>query len=68
LVLFTKDKKVPLLWKVLANNFSGHPVAFSSVVDEEGQGVSDLGFEMPGKSKILLYLPQSTEPLAYDGM
>jgi protein disulfide-isomerase A6 len=66
-VLISKDKKVPLLWKVLGNIYSDK-IAFAATktasavdfVDEESSGNDK-------KSKVLVYAPGSTTPTIYDG-
>ncbi|KAJ7173600.1 hypothetical protein C8R46DRAFT_893146 [Mycena filopes] len=68
-LLLTKDKKVPLLWKVLANKYKGQ-LEFGTHRDRKGKSSVALGFEAGEKkeSKVLVYSPGSTKPFRYEGI
>ncbi|KAH7914834.1 thioredoxin-like protein [Hygrophoropsis aurantiaca] len=67
-ILFNKDKKYPLLWQVLGNNFY-QKIAFGHHSDPEGKSAQSLGFGPDGKnSKVLVYAAGSNEPILYEGM
>ncbi|KAJ7746738.1 hypothetical protein DFH07DRAFT_924219 [Mycena maculata] len=69
-LLLTKDKKVPLLWQVLANKYQGQ-LTFGHHRDRKGkEGSVALGFEVGEKnqSKVLVYSPGSTTPFRYEGL
>ncbi|KAJ7636158.1 thioredoxin-like protein [Mycena polygramma] len=68
-LLLTKDKKVPLLWKVLANKYQGQ-LEFGTHRDRKGKSSVALGFEAGEKkeSKVLVYSPGSTTPFRYEGL
>ncbi|KAJ7027918.1 hypothetical protein C8F04DRAFT_73426 [Mycena alexandri] len=68
-LLLTKDKKVPLLWKVLANKYKGQ-LEFGTHRDRKGKSSVALGFEAGDKkeSKVLVYSPGSTKPFRYEGI
>lgn len=61
----TKEKKVPLLWKVLANKYYGK-LGLAAHRDEDGQTVKDLGFD--DSTKVLIYPAGDSKPVKYDGM
>jgi hypothetical protein len=65
----TKDKKVPLLWQVLANKYKGQ-LEFGTHRDRKGKSSVALGFEAGEKkeSKVLVYSPGSTKPFRYEGL
>ena len=66
-LLLTKDSKVPLLWKVLSNKYSGK-LSLGTHRDEKGEAATSLGLESSGKgSKVLLYPAGSSDPVLYDG-
>ncbi|KAJ7156891.1 hypothetical protein C8R43DRAFT_997557 [Mycena crocata] len=68
-LLLTKDKKVPLLWKVLANKYKGE-LEFGTHRDRKGKSSVALGLEAGEKkeSKVLVYSPGSTTPFRYEGI
>lgn len=65
----TKDKTVPLLWKVLANKYRGQ-LEFGTHRDRKGKSSVVLGLEAGEKkeSKVLIYSPGSTTPFRYEGL
>ncbi|EFI27320.1 disulfide isomerase [Coprinopsis cinerea okayama7 len=66
-LLLTKDSKVPLLWKVLSNKYSGK-LDLGTHRDEKGEAASALGVSEGGKgSKVLIYAAGSTDPVLYEG-
>ncbi|KAH8810444.1 hypothetical protein DL96DRAFT_1821508 [Flagelloscypha sp. PMI_526] len=68
--LLNKDKRVPLLWQVIANNFDGQ-IDFASFYDRKGKGSKALGFdwdENNKKSILLVFDKESTEMHVYSGM
>ncbi|KAF9454412.1 hypothetical protein P691DRAFT_808549 [Macrolepiota fuliginosa MF-IS2] len=68
-LLLTKDKKIPLLWKSLANKYAGQ-VEFASHRDRKGRSSVELGMEAGGQkeAKILVYPAGSTTPFRYEGI
>ncbi|KAJ7493368.1 thioredoxin-like protein, partial [Mycena galericulata] len=68
-LLLSKDKKVPLLWQVLANKYDGQ-LEFGYHKDRKGKTAVSLGFDVGGKkeSKVLIYSPGSTTPFRYEGL
>ncbi|KAF7309480.1 Protein disulfide isomerase [Mycena indigotica] len=68
-LLLTKDKKVPLLWKILSNKYEGK-IQFGTHRDRKGKSSVALGFEAGEKkqSKVLFYSPGSTKPFRYEGL
>lgn len=66
LLLLTKEKKVPLLWKVLANNFRGK-LALGVHKDEDGEATEALGHSPTGKSMVLVFPAGATKSVLYDG-
>jgi protein disulfide-isomerase A6 len=68
-LLLTKDKKVPLLWRVLANKYSGTDILFGTHRDRKGRSSIEMGLEVGGKkeAKVLLYPIGSTTPFRYRG-
>ncbi|KAJ7281987.1 thioredoxin-like protein [Mycena rebaudengoi] len=68
-LLMTKDKTVPLLWKVLANKYRGQ-LEFGTHRDRKGKSSVVLGLEAGEKkeSKVLIYSPGSTTPFRYEGI
>ncbi|KAK0188384.1 hypothetical protein F5146DRAFT_932995 [Armillaria mellea] len=66
-LLLTKAKKVPLLWKVLANKYSDN-IDFASHRNRKGKGSKSLGYEEKEESSIVLvYPPGETRAVRYDG-
>lgn len=67
-LLLTKDKKVPLLWKVLANKYAGQ-IVFASHRDRKGKSSVALGMEAGEKkeSKVLVYAPGQEQGVRYKG-
>jgi protein disulfide-isomerase A6 len=61
----TKEKKVPLLWKVLANKYSGK-LELAAHRDEDGQTAKNLGFD--DSTKVLIYPTGNSKPVKYEGM
>ncbi|KAJ7708692.1 thioredoxin-like protein, partial [Mycena rosella] len=70
-LLLTKDKKVPLLWKVLANKYNGQ-LEFGTHRDRKGKSSVALGYEagdlVKKESKVLIYSPGSTKAFRYEGI
>ncbi|KAF7317761.1 Protein disulfide isomerase [Mycena kentingensis (nom. inval.)] len=68
-LLLTKDKKVPLLWKILSNKYHGQ-LEFGTHRDRKGKSSVALGFEAGEKkdSKVLVYSEGSTTPFRYEGL
>ncbi|KAF5354562.1 hypothetical protein D9758_011190 [Tetrapyrgos nigripes] len=68
-LLLTKDKKVPLLWKVLANKYKGQ-LEFASRRDRKGRSSEFMGYEAGEKKvpKVLVYPIGSTKPVMYEGI
>ncbi|KAK7440405.1 hypothetical protein VKT23_017043 [Stygiomarasmius scandens] len=68
-LLLTKDKKVPLLWKVLGNKYSGE-IELASHRDRKGKSSVQLGYEAGEKNvpKVLIYPIGSTKPVRYEGI
>ncbi|KXN86204.1 hypothetical protein AN958_10392 [Leucoagaricus sp. SymC.cos] len=65
LLLITKEKKVPLLWKVLANKYSGK-LELAAHRDEDGKTIEALGFDET--TKVLVFPMGSSRPIKYDGV
>jgi len=68
-ILLNKDKKFPLLWQVLANNF-WKKLAFGHHSDPDGTFAASLGFPatVEGKiSKVIVYPVGSSVPVLYEG-
>ncbi|KAG5641875.1 hypothetical protein DXG03_004015 [Asterophora parasitica] len=67
-LLLTKDKKIPLLWKVLGNTYKDK---FDLGIhrDEKGKGSAALGLEAGKKkqSRVLIFPAGSTKFAVYDG-
>lgn len=61
----TKEKKVPLLWKVLANKYSGK-LELAGHRDEDGKTVEALGVDE--KTKVVVFPARSSKPIKYEGM
>ncbi|KAL1682378.1 thioredoxin-like protein [Schizophyllum commune] len=66
LLLLTKDKKVPLLWKVLANNFRKR-LSLGVHKDEDGEAAEALGYAPTGKSMVLVFPEGETRAVVYEG-
>jgi protein disulfide-isomerase A6 len=68
-LLLTKDKKVPLLWKVLGNKYKDQLV-LGSHRDRKGKTSVAMGLEAGEKkqSKVLIYLRGSSTPVRYQGV
>ena len=66
LLLLTKDKKVPLLWKVLANNFR-KKLSLGVHKDEDGEAAEALGHAPTGKSMVLVFPEGETRAVVYEG-
>ncbi|KDR80941.1 hypothetical protein GALMADRAFT_241499 [Galerina marginata CBS 339.88] len=69
-LLLTKDKKIPLLWQVLSNKFSGTDLEFGAHRDRKGKSSVQMGLEVggPKEPKVLLYPIGSDQPIRYEGM
>jgi len=69
-LLLTKDKKIPLLWKVLANKYADTALDFGVHRDEEGKSSVAMGLEAGEKkeAKVFLYPIGSDKPVRYAGM
>jgi hypothetical protein len=68
-ILFNRDKKFPLLWQVLGNNYH-KKIAFGHHSDPEGKFAATLGFTAreEGKfSKVIVYPAGSSVPILYEG-
>ncbi|PFH45478.1 hypothetical protein AMATHDRAFT_78017 [Amanita thiersii Skay4041] len=67
-LLLTKEKKVPLLWKVLGNNYKGE-LQFGVHRDQSGEASKALGLgkDVGKGSKVVIYVAGSTTPTPYDG-
>ncbi|KAJ3576551.1 hypothetical protein NP233_g364 [Leucocoprinus birnbaumii] len=68
-LLLSKDKKLPLLWKVLANKYGGQ-LEMAYHRDRKGKSSVKLGMEAGGKkeAKILVYSAGSATPFRYEGI
>ncbi|KAF9465620.1 hypothetical protein BDZ94DRAFT_1159654 [Collybia nuda] len=68
-LLLTKDKKVPLLWKVLGNKYKDQ-LELGTHRDRKGKSSVALGFEAGGKkeAKVLVYPAGSNKPVRYEGI
>ncbi|KAF8631706.1 hypothetical protein AX15_002233 [Amanita polypyramis BW_CC] len=64
-MLLTKEKKVPLLWKVLGNKYKGQ-LQLAIVKDEKGKIPGQLGLKSK-ETKVVVYLAGSTTPVVYEG-
>jgi protein disulfide-isomerase A6 len=68
-LLLTKDKKVPMLWKVLSNKYN--KMKFGIHRDTEGMMAVTLGADFGSGhtgSKVLIFPAGSTVPAPFDGM
>ncbi|KAF4611304.1 hypothetical protein D9613_007263 [Agrocybe pediades] len=70
ILLLTKDKKVPLLWTVLANKYAHTKLALASHRDRKGRSSVKMGLEPggPKEPKVLVYPIGSTTPVRYEGL
>ena len=66
LLLLTKDKKVPLLWKVLANNFR-KKLSLGVHKDQDDEAAGALGHAPTGKSMVLVFPEGETRAVVYEG-
>ncbi|KZT21554.1 disulfide isomerase [Neolentinus lepideus HHB14362 ss-1] len=68
-VLLSKDKKIPLLWRVLSNKYRDE-LLFAIHTDKKGNSAATLGVKGgdDSKSKVIVYPAESTKPALYDGM
>ncbi|KAJ8488391.1 hypothetical protein ONZ45_g13977 [Pleurotus djamor] len=69
ILLLTKDKQVPLLWKVLANKYDGQ-LSLASHRDRGGKSSVALGYEAGEKKqpKVLVYPAGQKEAVRYQGI
>ena len=68
-ILLNRDKKFPLLWQVLGNNYH-KKIAFGHHSDPEGNFAASLGFTAreEGKySKVIVYPAGSSVPILFEG-
>ncbi|KAF8638764.1 hypothetical protein AX17_001980 [Amanita inopinata Kibby_2008] len=67
-LLLTKEKKVPLLWKVLGNKYKGE-LQLGTVKDEKGKALREIGLKKSKskESKVVIYPARSTKPVLYEG-
>ncbi|KAN0128743.1 thioredoxin protein disulfide isomerase [Lactarius tabidus] len=67
-MLLSKAKDIPLMWKVLANKYRDD-FAFANHRDRKGKSSVALGYEAGTKkeSKILIYPAGSTKPVLFEG-
>lgn len=67
-LLLTKDKKVPLLWKVLGNKYQGQ-LEFATHRDRKGKSSVILGYEAGEKkaAKVFIYPVGSKQAVRYEG-
>ncbi|TFK48528.1 thioredoxin-like protein, partial [Heliocybe sulcata] len=67
-LLLGKDKKIPLLWRVLSNKYRDE-LSFGFHMDKKGKSTAALGVkgDDDSKSKVLIYPAGSTKPTLYDG-
>ncbi len=63
-ILLTKEKTVPLLWKVLGSKYHGR-LRLAVSKNEKGDIPSQLG--VPQDTKIVLYLAGASKPVVYEG-
>jgi protein disulfide-isomerase A6 len=61
----TKEKKVPLLWKVLANKYF-EKLELAAHRDQDGKTIEALGVDE--KTKVLVYPAGSSKPIKHEGM
>jgi len=67
-MLLSKAKDIPLMWKVLANKYRDD-FAFANHRDRKGKSSVALGYEAGTKkeSKVLIYPAGSTKPVLFEG-
>ncbi|KAG6917103.1 hypothetical protein DXG01_003923 [Tephrocybe rancida] len=67
-LLLTKDKKVPLLWKVLGNKYKDQ-LELGTHRDRKGKSSVEMGLEAggPKEAKVLIYPAGSTNFVKYEG-
>ena len=67
-MLLSKAKDIPLMWKVLANKYRDE-FAFANHRDRKGKSSVALGYEAGTKkeSKVLIYPIGSTKPVLFEG-
>ncbi|KAF8716619.1 hypothetical protein AX14_006556 [Amanita brunnescens Koide BX004] len=63
-LLLTKEKTVPLLWKVLGSKYHGL-LRLAVIKNEKGDIPSNLG--VAENAKVVLYLAGSSKPIVYEG-
>ncbi|KAI0040474.1 thioredoxin-like protein, partial [Auriscalpium vulgare] len=68
-LLLSKNKDVPLLWKVLANKYRDN-FEFGSHRDRKGRTSVKLGYEAGSKkeSKVLVYPAGAAKPVLFEGL
>jgi protein disulfide-isomerase A6 len=68
-LLLTKEKKTPLLWTVLGNNFAGE-IELAVLRDRKGKASVAMGYDanLESKSNILIYPVGSTKAARYEGI
>ncbi|KAJ7591408.1 protein disulfide isomerase [Mycena floridula] len=68
-LLLTKDKKVPLLWKVLGNKYKDQ-IELATHRDRKGKSSVALGYEAGEKKqpKVLIYPIGATQAVRYEGI
>lgn len=70
-LLLTKDSKVPLLWKVLANKYTGTTLKFGAHSDKDWKALAELTGSVVDddgtKSKILVWI-EGKGPKTYTGV
>ena len=62
-LLLTKDKRIPLMWKVLNNRFNN--INFG--VHRDKQGFQNVMLDVPEGTKVIVYGVGSHEPTPYSG-
>lgn len=67
-LLLSKAKDIPLMWKVLANKYRDD-FAFANHCDLKGKSSEALGYDAgtQKESKILVYPADSTKPFLFEG-
>jgi len=68
-LLLRKNKKMPMLWSVLANKYQGQ-IEFGARLDRNGETSVQLGLEAgeKGVSKVILFPAGSTSFIVYEGL
>ncbi|KAL4072893.1 thioredoxin-like protein [Scleroderma yunnanense] len=64
-ILLNKDKRFPLLWQVLANNYH-KKIVFGHHSDPENAFADSLGFGREEKSKVIVYPTGSSSPILFE--